>query len=58
MFVTEDNERVQRLSRLIILPKPNNSSDDGAVVMVQRPINGDLLTFISWNVFLKVLLSP
>lgn len=58
MFVTEANERVQGLSGLIILLKPNNSGDDGILVMVQRPIKGDLLTFISWNVFLKVLLSP
>lgn len=58
MFVTEANERVQGLSRLIILLKPNNSSDDGMVVMVQRPIKGDLLTIISWSVFLKALLSP
>lgn len=58
MFVTEANERVQGLSRKIILLKPNNSSDDKMVVKVQRPFKGDLLTIISWSVFLKALLSP
>ena len=38
MFVTEANEKVQGPSRLIILPRPHNSSVDGIMVMVQKPI--------------------
>lgn len=38
MLATEANEKVWGLSRLIILPKPHNSSVDGIVVMVQKPI--------------------
>lgn len=46
MFITEANEKLQEFSSVIIPPQLYNSSVDGIMVMVQRPISEDLLTFI------------